>query len=208
MEQRGRYLAPGVLQASQELAFKALGALPSCPQWFMASQLLDVKVPPMRDARVACLTEPTPLGFRDSGAPGRQMGQSGRLAPRPQLDQVAPQAAGRHPQRETQHHAQKAPLHPSPGPHRKAEVAESLTNTAPAASQADPQQCSCTGRGPRREVQRVLKEIPSRRQHGPQPVLPAAGRGTVRGCSRTQDCLQYLQELLALRKKYLAASTT
>ena len=146
----------------------------------MASRVLDVKVSPMRDARVARLTEPTLAGIPGLRGPREgRWGQFRRLAPAPPArSSGAAQAAGRHPQRETQHHAQKAPLHPSLRPAQEGRGGgEPLLPRPQLRRQADPQQLRVRGRGPRREVQRVLKEIPERRQHGPQPVLPAAGGG-------------------------------
>lgn len=134
----------------------------------------------MRDARVARLTKPTLAGIpRIRGLREDRWQEACTLAPGPPArSSGTAQAAGRHPQREIEHHAQKAPLHLSLRPAEEGGGGgEPLLRLRQPRGEADPQQLHVRGRGPRGEVQRVPKEIQKRQQYGHQPVLPAAGGG-------------------------------
>lgn len=120
------------------------------------------------------LTEPTHPGIPEiRGLLGGRWRELLRTPPR---SGGSVQAAGRCPQRETEHHVQKAPLHLQLQPAEEGGGGrEFLLRRSGPRGAADPQQLHVRGRGPRGEIQRVLKEIQKRQQHGHQPVLPAAG---------------------------------
>lgn len=78
----------------------------------MASWSLDVNDPPTRDAPAARLTEPTLSGIAETrGLLEGGWREARALAPLPPARSSGrAQAAGRHPQREIEHHAQEAAL--------------------------------------------------------------------------------------------------
>lgn len=175
----------------------------------MASWLLDVKVPPMRDAWVARLTEPTLAEIRDLG--GVLEGRCGRPARWllcPQLDQVAAPRRRLEGTRGGTLSTMLRKLHSvfHSGPQRKAEVAEGLYYDGASPGVRLIRSSSMYVVGDHGEkFSESLKKYKSASSMDTSLCYLQQEGDRAWMYSRTQDCLQYLQELLALRKKYLSS---